>query len=126
MLQRTLETKIKLTTIPDSLDNTKPIHSHKTLTTNFNNNIMNTSATSNTTNESNINNIHNILNTEANNLNKPKKIYVYKRNIIKSKNSSPSTKRNKETLKNYKFTKNSKRNCSFFFFWKFIIKIHSK
>ena len=99
MLQRTLETKIKLTTIPDSLDNTKPIHSLKTLTTNFNNNIMNTSATSNTTNESNINNIHNILNTETNNVNKPKKIYVYKRNIIKSKNPSPSTKRNKDTLK---------------------------
>ena len=99
MLQRTLETKIKLTTIPDSLDNTKPIHSHKILTTNGNTNIMNTSATSNTTNESNINNIHNILNTETNNLNKQKKIYVYKRNIIKSKNPSPSTKRNKDTLK---------------------------
>ena len=56
-----------------------------------------TTTTSNTTIESNINNI-NIINTESNN-EKSKKIYVYKRSIIKSKNQSHSIKKNKDTLK---------------------------
>ena len=92
MLKNSLEQKIKLTSLPDSMDNTKPIHTHKSI--HLSNNIMNTSTTSNTTIESNINSV---LNTESCKQENNKKIYVYKRNIIKKKNQSPSTKKNKET-----------------------------
>ena len=92
MLKNSLEQKIKLTSLPDSMDNTKPIHSHKSI--HLSNNILNTSTTSNTTIESNINSV---LNTESSKQENNKKIYVYKRNIIKKKNQSPSTKKNKET-----------------------------
>ncbi len=94
MLKNSLEQKIKLTSFPDSMDNTKPIHSHKSI--HLSNNIMNTSTTSNTTIESNINSV---LNTESSKQENNKKTYVYKRNIIKKKNQSPSTKKNKETYK---------------------------
>ncbi len=94
MLKNSLEQKIKLTSFPDSMDNTKPIHSHKSI--HLSNNIMNTSTTSNTTIESNINSV---LNTESSKQENQKKTYVYKRNIIKKKNQSPSTKKNKETYK---------------------------
>ena len=79
MLQKTLEAKIQLTKISDPIDNTKRVHSHKSLPTNFSNNIMN---------------------TETNNsINKQKKNLVYKRNIIKNKNQNSIIKRNKETFK---------------------------
>ena len=92
---KTVEPKIKLTSITDAIDNSKPINSFKSPPSNFSNNIMNTTTTSNTTNESNINNI---MNTESNN-EKLKKIYVYKRNIIKSKNQNNTIKKNKEIHK---------------------------
>ena len=100
MLQKTLEAKIQLTKISDPIDNTKHVHSHKSLPTNFSNNIMNTTTASNTTIESNINIPNNIMNTETNNsINKQKKNLVYKRNIIKNKNQNSIIKRNKETFK---------------------------
>ena len=82
MLKNSLEQEIKLTSLPDSMDNTKPIHTHKSI--HLSNNIMNTSTTSNTTIESNINSV---LNTESCKQENNKKIYVYKRNIIKKKES---------------------------------------
>ena len=96
--QKPVESKIKLTSITDTIDNSKSNISFKSPQSIFNNNIMNTTTTtSNTTIESNINNI-NIINTESNN-EKSKKIYVYKRSIIKSKNQNHSIKKNQDIHK---------------------------
>ena len=70
---KTVEPKIKLTSITDAIDNSKPINSFKSPPSNFSNNIMNTTTTSNTTNESNINNI---MNTESNNEKLKKTMFI--------------------------------------------------
>ena len=105
---KSVDSKIKLTSITDTIDNSKPINSFNSPQANFSNNIMNTTTTTSyTTIESNKNNI-NIMNTESNN-EKLKKIYVYKRNIIKSKNQNNSIKINKEIHKITNLPKTQRR-----------------